>query len=151
MADKFNGFFASIGQEISDSVRETTISPEEFLPPDDNVPSLELHVINSTYFCDIVKSLQAKNSLDIDGISTKLLQKICTEISAPLSHIFNLSIQSGIFPSKLKTSRVVPIFKSGDATNMTNYRPISLLSALSKILEQIVATQLVEILEINHL
>jgi len=151
MANEFNKFFTSIGQEISDSVKETVVSPEDYLTTDDNVPQLEFCEITPTYFCDIVKNLQAKNSMDIDGVSTNLLKKICIEISAPLAHIFNKSVQSGCFPSKLKISRVVPIFKSGDPSNMTNYRPISLLSALSKVLEKIIATQLVNHLEINKL
>jgi retron-type reverse transcriptase len=69
-----------------------------------------------------------------------------------LCHIFfNLSLTSGSFPSKLKCSRIVPIFKSGDHTVCDNYRPISLLSSLSKILEKIVQIRLVNHLESNSL
>ena len=96
--------------------------------------------------------MEPKTSVDIDGISSKILkQKICTEIAKPLSHIFTLSLQNGTFPSKLKTSRVIPIFKNGDPSNTSNYRPISLLSALSKVLEKIVSTKLINHLELNDL
>jgi hypothetical protein len=73
------------------------------------------------------------------------------EICTPLAHIFNLSLNQGIFPSKLKTSRTVPIFKSGNSELCDNYRPISLLSSLSKVLEKIVSIQLVNHLELNNL
>ena len=78
--------------------------------------------------------MHPKSSLDADGLSCKLLKEIKGEISVPIAHIFNLSVQQGIFPNRLKTSRTVPIFKGGDPCLTDNYRPISLLSQLSKIL-----------------
>ena len=95
--------------------------------------------------------MNQKKSQDIEGISIELLEYISTAISTPLSHIFNLSLSTGIFPSKLKTSRTVPIHKTGRADLCDNYRPISLLSTLSKILEKIVSIQLVNHLELNKL
>ena len=87
----------------------------------------------------------------MDGISLTLLKALANEISIPLGHIFNLSLQNGKFPEKLKSSRVVPIFKAGDATICDNYRPISLVSSISKILEKIVASKLTNHLESNNL
>jgi hypothetical protein len=98
-----------------------------------------------------ISNFETKNSLDIDGISTKLLKLIAHPISIPLSHIFNLSLNIGTFPSKLKTSRTVPIFKNGDPESCDNYRPISLLSSISKVLEKLVSIQLVNHLELNNL
>jgi hypothetical protein len=66
-------------------------------------------------------------------------------------HLFNLSLQTGNFPDKLKMSRTVPIFKSGDPSLCDNYRPISLLSSISKILEKAVAMRLVNHLKQNKL
>ena len=68
-----------------------------------------------------------------------------------MAHLFNLSVTAGVFPSKLKTSRTIPVFKGGDNTSCDNYRPISLLSSISKILEKIVACSLVSHLEDNNL
>jgi hypothetical protein len=73
------------------------------------------------------------------------------EISSPLAHIFNLSLRSGSFPSALKNSRVVPVFKAGEQDLCSNYRPISLLSSISKILEKIVQRRLVAHLEYHKL
>ena len=80
-----------------------------------------------------------------------LIKQISTQIAVPLAHVFNLSLTSGIFPSKLKTSRTVPIHKAGRHDLCDNYRPISLLSTLSKILEKMVSLQLVNHLDINNL
>ena len=117
---------------------------------DDLIP-LEFYNITSNVICDIIKSFQSKSSLDADGLSTKLLKEIKNEICVPLAHIFKLSVQQGVFPSKLRTSRTVPIFKSGDPFSTDNYRPISLLSQLSKILEKIVSIQLVNHLDRNKI
>jgi hypothetical protein len=95
--------------------------------------------------CDIIKSMLSKNNMDLDGISTNLIESIAIEINIPLIHIFNLGLNTGVFPNRLKTSRIFPIFKTGDAELCDNYCPISLLSSLLKILEKMVSIQL-----INH-
>ncbi len=100
---------------------------------------------------DIIKSFPNKQSLDIDGISLKLLKFVRNEVSIPLAHIFNLSFESGIFPSKLKINRTVPIFKNGDPSLCDNYRPISLIPTLSKIIEKIAAITLTNHLQLNKL
>ena len=81
----------------------------------------------------------------------KLLKAVAIEISSPLAHIFNLSLKKGIFPSALKLSRVVPIHKAGKTDLCDNYRPIALLSSISKILEKIVSLKLVNHLDYNKL
>ncbi len=75
-----------------------------------------------------------------------MIKLVGNEISVPLAHTFNLSLRSGVFPDKLKICRVIPIFKAGNKLECDNYRPISLLSSISKVLEKIVAEKL-----INHL
>jgi hypothetical protein len=151
IANEFNDFFSSIGVKIAESVKQTTIKPEDYMPNLENLVNLDLGTVNQAHICDIIKSLQPKNSCDIDGISTKLLQKIATEVSWPLAHIFNLSLTSGIFPDRLKISRTVPIFKAGRTDLCDNYRPIALLSTMSKILEKIVCVQLINHLDRNKI
>jgi len=74
--------------------------------------------------------------------------KDCTEhILEPLHHIVNKSLLSSTVPTKWKQARIVPIFKSGDPNKTENYRPISVLPILSKVLEKAVHSQLIEYLE----
>jgi hypothetical protein len=151
MANAFNEFFSSIGTEISNSIPATNVNPSSYISDDENLTPLNLGNTSPVHVCDVIKSMIAKKSLDLDGISTSLIKTIASEISVPLAHIFNLSLTTGVFPSRLKTSRIVPIFKTGDSELCDNYRPISLLSSLSKILEKMVSIQLVNHLDQNKL
>ncbi len=63
-------------------------------------------------------------------------------IVGPLEHIFNLSLSTGLVPKLLKTSKIIPVFKNGDKSLFTNYRPISLLPQFSKIVEKLFAKRL---------
>ena len=89
--------------------------------------------------------------MDIDNLSSNLLKAVTFEISASLSFIFNKSLESGVVPRKLKVSSTVPIYKLGSPSDLTNYRPISCLQILSKIIEKMVKKQLNEYLNSNNL
>ena len=67
-------------------------------------------------------------------------------ISERLTHIINLSIQSGIVPDRMKMARVVPIFKSGDNALLTNHRPVSALHVFSKLLKKVVYNRILKYL-----
>jgi hypothetical protein len=151
IADEFNKFFTSIGTTISESVRPTAIDPIDLMPDHPNLNDIEFNNIGPLFLCDLLKTFTTKSSCDLDGISIKLLKHVISEICTPLAYIFNLSVTSGIFPSMLKTSRTVPIFKAGSPLLCDNFRPIYLLSTLSKLLEKIICRQLVAHLEDNNL
>ena len=74
-----------------------------------------------------------------------------TPISKPISLIANLSFSTGIFPTNLKTADVIPIFKKDDHTSCNNYRPISLLSNTSKIIERLIHSRLMTFLNANEI
>ena len=150
IANSFNKFFASAGKNVSNSVPPSPIPPEDYFIPN-NTHNLELGTISPGEVADIIKESKSKVSTDIDGLSMKLLKKVAIEISSPLAHIFNLSLKQGIFPSALKSSKVVPLHKAGPASCCDNYRPIALVSTISKILEKFVSIKLTNHLELNKL
>jgi hypothetical protein len=96
---------------------------------------MNLKFVSSKEVEKIIKSLKTKNSSGYDGISTKLLKISSCFISSPLIYICNKSLSSGIFPDRLKYAMVKPLFKKGDRANISNYRPISLLSSFAKVIE----------------
>ena len=93
---------------------------------------------------DIVSNLNNKRSSGYDGITNFLLKNVINEIISPLTYILNKSLTSGTVPLKMKIARVVPIFKKGQKDSVNNYRPISLLTSISKILEKLVYTRTIK-------
>jgi hypothetical protein len=142
MAEEFNKFFTSIGSKISESVSQTKVDLVSLMPDYNINENLSFGRMSLGDYVKIIDSMQPKMSSDISGIITKFLKLLKFELAEPLVHLFNLSLSTGTFPDKLKMSRTIPIFKIGDKSLCDNYRPISLLSTLSKVLEKYVANRL---------
>ncbi|KAI8480722.1 hypothetical protein Bbelb_415600 [Branchiostoma belcheri] len=97
-------------------------------------------VDESTVLSELLR-LKAKKATGLDKIPSKLLKDSAPVIVKPLTHIFNLSLATGEVPSDWKTAQITPIYKSGNRTNVANYRPVSVLSVTSKVMEKLVAKQ----------
>ena len=95
----------------------------------------------------MIKSLKNNKAAGPNSIPTKLLKLFVKEVNSPLSSLINLSFECGKFPDVLKTANLTPIFKKGDLLESTNYRPISLLPNISKIMEKLVHQRLTMFLE----
>jgi len=79
-----------------------------------------------------------------DGIPPKLLKETSFELSPSLTLLFNSSLKQGRIPQHWKTASVTPIFKKGNRSNPTNYRPVSLTSVCCKTLERIIHANIME-------
>ena len=99
----------------------------------------------------IINDLKPKTSTGVDSVSNKLLKFVKNVISEPLSIKINQMLKSGIFSDSLKISKIVPLYKKDDDTNLSNYRPISLLPSISKIFEKVILEQLSTHLDNNNL
>ena len=96
--------------------------------------------------------MKVKNSSGHDNISSKLLKQMAPIIHSALCLIINQSINTGIFPNSLKLAIVKPLFKHKDSEHsFGNYRPISLLTTISKVFERVIFNQLYEYMTINNL
>ena len=90
-------------------------------------------------------------AVGIDGVPLSAVKKCFPVIGCHLLHLINFSIKSSTFPSDWKIARVTPVFKAGDRANLDNFRPISVLSVLSKITEKVICSQLSSYLLDNHI
>ena len=106
--------------------RETT-SPEHFVFSS---------VSDDEVFREL-RNLKRNKSTGLDNLAPGMLKDTATIITKPLAYIINLSLQSGSVPLEWKAAKVIPLFKGGSMVELDNYRPISILPVLSKILERI--------------
>jgi len=83
-----------------------------------------------------LQQLSASKATGLDDLSSYFLKTAASSISPSLTAIFNLSISSGVFPDLWKTAKVSPLHKDGSLFDRSNYRPISVLAVVSKILER---------------
>ena len=97
------------------------------------------------------RKLKSKTTTGHDEISTKLLKETIPIITDPITHIINMSLSAGIVPDDMRVAKVIPIFKSSDPKLLKNYRPISLLTAFSKLLEKIMYDKVISYLNANKL
>ena len=96
---------------------------------------------------NLILSLNESKSVGSDGLPTKILKLLKNDISLQLTNIFNLSFSTGVFPSGLKITKCLPIHKKESKSKCSNYKPISLLSNLDKILEKLMHNRFYEFLE----
>ena len=103
--------------------------------------SFSFNTITSDFTTKIINKLKSKSSSGHDGLSSIQLKYISSEIITILTRIINQSLCTGIFPNSLKIAKISPIFKKGDPHITDNYRPISLLPVISKVIEKVVFLQ----------
>ena len=99
----------------------------------------------------LIRELPNKKSYGYDKINNCLLKELHPVIVQPLTIVFNKSLEEGVFPDPMKNADTVPLFKSKDNTDCNNYRPISLLITISKILEKVMYTRTIKFLDKHRL
>ena len=144
IADKFNEYFTDIGPSLASEIDVSNKSPFNTYVTSPCTSSFYFQYTNPSGILKIIQGLKPKTSAGYDHLSSKVLKDIADIVSTPLSIIINQSLCSGIFPSKLKIAKVIPLFKKGDIQLFGNYRPISLLSSVSKVFEKAAYGQLYE-------
>jgi hypothetical protein len=142
-----NNYFTSVASKIVNEIEPTDRPPDSLLPHNENIFSLSNNPATFSEIKEACDQLQSKTSLDFEGISLFFIKKVICAIATPILHVFRQSLCTGVVPSQFKIAKVVPVFKSGDKTIPDNYRPISLLSSFSKILEKVVSIRLTHFLE----
>jgi len=149
ISNSFNKYFSSIGPTLAEKI-STTKSFEDFLQIP-NTCKFSLRQCYSSEIQEIIHSLKNTNSCGTDDLSMKLLKQNSEILSLVLSHLINISILTGHFPSIFKTAKIIPLHKKGPRNQVSNYRPIAILSNLSKVFEKFVCLRLTEYFEKNNL
>lgn len=141
IAEAFNNFFVDKIKPISNRGVQVTSNISK------SSNSMFMAPCNENDIKAIIKSLKNTGSVGNDGISTKVIKYVSDYISGHLSYILNLCITHGIYPNKLKTTVVKPLFKKKDKECMESYRPIALVPIISKVFEKYIYAQIYKYLD----
>ena len=141
IAEKFNHFFSNIGPELAKKIPPSSKKPEQFLKGSYPHSMFFSPILENEIF-DIISNLKNTTSRGYDNLPMSILKSCNLELCPILTYLTNESLTGGVFPDALKIAKVVPIFKAGDIKNIANYRPISVLSNISKIYEKLVCARL---------
>ena len=149
IASTFNNFFVNIATNLANNLPPSSENPYAYIPS---------HPVNQTPFepvthdeCSNIISTLNSTKQNTSSISVAMFKKHHQLILPILCEIINLSFISGVFPTCFKHATVVPIFKKGDRSNVSNYRPIAILLFLSKVFERCIYTRLWNFAMINNL
>ena len=137
IADKFSTFFTDIGPKLASKINSSSKNFMSYLNKI-NAPNISNEQLTNEELDKAFSSLKRNKSNGFDDISANILLDTKQQIFDPLKYIFSLSLKNGIFPDLLKIAKITPIFKKGDKAELSNYRPISVLPAISKLLERVV-------------
>ena len=132
-------------QKVQSKIKFSNKYFRNFLSTKNN-DSFIITATNKEEICKVISSLNINKSCGPNSIPTKILYLVQDQISKHLATICNLSFSTGIFPTILKTAKVIPIHKKDSRLEVSNYRPIPLLS-IDKIFEKLMHSRLVEFYE----
>ena len=150
----FNEHFVSSGSQFeslhpdSNNMQNTSPSP---LPNNDCVQSFIIVPLDVIEVYRALKHLDPAKSAGPDKLEPLFLKLAVDFIAEPLTHIFNLTFSNNEIPNIWKSAYVLPLLKGGDPTVLNNYRPISKLCVLAKVLEKCVSDQLKDFLDVNNI
>ena len=153
VANEFERFFSNIPVTTTRSLSSSSVDAESYLRESTQKCNLDFqfkHVTPDTIYKTFA-SLNVKKTEDLWGISVHITKYIIHSLSPHLAFIFNKCVDEGLFPNLMKLSKIIPVFKSGERCDPTNFRPISILPVLSKIFEKIILNQLLLHFNSNNL
>ena len=128
----------------------TTSSSDEYLNKRTNTV-FNFTEVSEECIDSIIKNMKSKSSTGYDNISNKLSKNAKDVLIKPLSLLMNQIIHTGEFSKQLKLAKVKPLFKKGNQSSFTNYRPNSLFPSISKIFERVMTSQLMEYFTLKDL
>lgn len=140
-----NSFFSNVGKSLAESISVQNLTNNSS-PISSQSSSFVLLETDPTELYNIIMNLKSDSAPGWDNIPTKFLKLSVHVIVPALCHLANLCFDKGIFPDLLKQSIVTPVYKSGEREDINNYRPISVLPSISKIMEKLINNRLLKYL-----
>ena len=152
ISNAMNEYFCSVGKDLASKIEDAPnpmLTGEYNLNPDNRRFNFRPIVVQDIR--DAMGKIKTSKSLGSDNISSYFLKLATSYIENALVFMFNTSLETSQFPDSWKNARITPIFKEGDKTERSNYRPISVLPVISRLFEKLVFNQLYDYLVRNKL
>ena len=141
IAEAFNKYFANIGSTLDRKIPHSNEYPLKFIKSNHTI-NLFLEPTTTSEIDKIIDKL--KNcAVGWDQLPAFIFKENKDPLSGILNHIMNLSLEQGTFPNELKKANIIPIFKAGETDIIGNYRPVSLLTTVSKVFERAMYNRLI--------
>ena len=150
ISEGFNDFFSKIGPNLAEKIEKTEYQFKDYIKHTNSKFSA-FKPVTINQMCSLLLQLSGSKATGLDKISSKVLKIATPVISDSLTYIFNQAVTFCTFSNGWKIAKVTPLFKNGQRNLPGNYRPISILPALSKVMERILYAQLYEYLSVNNL
>ena len=151
IANILNSHFSTVGKKYARAIKASKKNIKEYLSViTRNIKSAFWLPTTEREVSDIITNLPNKKSSGYDNLDNTILKELKEILVKPLTSLFNRSMAEGIFPMSMKISEVVPLYKNKERELSTNYRPISLLITISKVLEKLVHKRTYQFLNDSH-
>ena len=149
IANGFNQYFVNIGTTLASNIPQGNKSSMTYMESQ-VFESMVITPVVEEEVCSIIKLLK-DGSAGWDAISARVVKAMHSSSIVPLTHIMNMSLLNGVFPSELNIARVIPLFKSGESNKFSNYRPVSVLPLFSKIMERLMYSRLLSFINKHNI
>ena len=152
----FKTFFSDIAKNLLEKLpiapnRFNKNSVSEYYKNFNLTNKFQFSHISTQTVHDILKNLDITKSAGIDNVSATFLKDGAEILASPIAQLCNLSVSTSSFPDSCKTAKLFPLYKKGCKTDPKNYRPISLLPIISKVIEKVIHTQTQSFLDENNI
>ena len=149
IANAFNNYFVSVGPGLAAKIPSVSSTFEKYLNTSLS-NSMVLFPVSAKEIEQEIDNLNISKSTGPFSIPVKVFKILRNFLSAPLAYVINYSFSNGVVPDKFKLARVIPIYKKGSKSILSNYRPISLISGFGKIMEKLMYNRLIDFLNKNN-
>lgn len=143
IANILNKHFSTVGARTADTISVRPYSDINYYNTlFYNYTTIQDEYTNHEEVIQIISRMKSGKSPGCDGITPGFLKRHKKSLATPITLLFNKCMENGTYPDILKTARIVPLYKGGSKTEVTNYRPISLLSTIGKVLEKLLFSRI---------
>lgn len=149
IADGFNNYFVNVGPQLASNIPSANKQFESYIKQ--TACRMEDTKLTEEEFEKALSATKFDKSPGHDNLNGKIIKSVIDALKPQLFHIFQCSLDSGVFPDSMKLAKVIPLHKKGNRAEFSNYRPISILPLFSKILERIVHNRIMNYLSKENL